>query len=213
MCHNNSALLAISKQPNPTSFQKTLGLNDFYFGADDYDFPLGHIAMLGKSNADHLRMDAPRIAPGLALEFMARHALDFWITSEDLPDPSNRVVLAADGRIQIQYRENNLEPHQRLVARLKAMLKDIGCDHHLIPTALYLGKKIPIAGTAHQCGTLRFGTDPRTSVLDVHCKAHDLDNLYVVDGSFFPSSSALNPALTIMANALRVAEHLKERLQ
>ncbi|MFN0060338.1 MAG: GMC oxidoreductase [Planctomycetota bacterium] len=213
MCHNNSALLAISKQPNPTQFQKTLGLNDFYFGSEDDDFPLGHIAMLGKSNVDHLRMDAPSFAPGMALDFMARHALDFWITSEDLPDPENRVALASNGQIQLHYRENNLESHQRLIARLKRMLKDIGCDHHLIPSALYLGKKIPIGGTAHQCGTIRFGVDPRTSALDVNCRMHDLENLYVVDGSFFPSSTALNPALTIMANALRVGDHLKERLR
>jgi choline dehydrogenase-like flavoprotein len=99
-----------------------------------------------------------------------------------------------------------------LAAKLKSMLNHIGCEDHLLPTHLYLGKKIPIAGTAHQCGTVRFGRDPKTSVLDVNCKAHDLDNLYVVDASFFVSSSAVNPSLTIIANALRVGEHLLARL-
>jgi choline dehydrogenase-like flavoprotein len=81
-----------------------------------------------------------------------------------------------------------------------------------VPGWSILDQRIPLAGNAHQCGTVRFGTDPATSALDVDCKAHDLDNLYVVDTSFFPSSSAVNPALTAMANALRVGEHLLARL-
>ena len=105
------------------------------------------------------------------------------------------------------------EAHRRLAAKLKSLLKHIECDHeHLIPLQAYVPGRIPLAGVAHQNGTIRFGRDPRTSALDVHCKAHDLDNLYVVDASFFPSSSAVNPALTIMANALRVGDHLRERL-
>lgn len=212
MCHHNSALLAISKRPNPTRFQKTLGLNDFYFGADDFEFPLGHIQMLGKSDADMLKADAPRLAPGMALDFMAAHSIDFWLTSEDLPDRHNRVKLRPDGSIELVYTENNLEGHTRLTAKLKSMLSSIGCRSKLFPCSVYLGKKIPIAGTAHQCGTIRFGSDPTTSALDVHCKTHELDNLYVVDGSFFVSSSAVNPALTIMANAFRVADHLMDRL-
>lgn len=211
MYHNNSAMLAISKRPNPTRFQKTIGLNDFYYGDKDWEYPMGHLQMLGKSNAVMLEDDAPSFAPGLALDYMAKHAIDFWITSEDLPDPQNRVELNADGGITLRYQENNLEGHKRIVSKLKGMLSKIGCDDHLIPCSVYLGKKIPLAGVAHQCGTLRFGTDPKTSVLDVNCKAHELDNLYVVDGSFFPSSTASNPGLTIMANALRVADHLKER--
>lgn len=212
MAHNNSALIAMSKTPNPTRFQKTLGLNDFYFGDGDWQYPLGHIQMLGKSHAAMFRDDAPSIAPGRALDLMAKHALDFWLTSEDLPDPENRVTLRSDGSIQLRYRENNLEGHRRLTARLKGMLSEIGCDNRLIPCSVYLGKKIPIAGTAHQNGTIRFGEDPATSALDVNCRAHEVDNLYVVDGSFFVSSSANNPALTIAANALRVGDHLLERL-
>jgi len=98
------------------------------------------------------------------------------------------------------------------VKKLKGMLKYLGCEKHLFQQHIYLGKKIPLAGTAHQCGTIRFGNDPKTSVLDTHCKAHDLDNLYVVDGSFFVSSTAVNPGLTIIANALRVGDHLLKRL-
>lgn len=212
MCHNNSALLAISRKPNPTRFQKTLGLNDFYFGAPDFDFPLGHIAMLGKSDVETLRSGAPAFAPGVALEVMAKHALDFWLTSEDLPDPENRVLVDRSGAIRLHYRENNLEGHRRLVDKLKGLVSNLGCEHHLIDNPIYLGKKIPLAGTAHQCGTTRMGTDPSTSVVDRHCRSHEVDNLYVVDGGVFVSSSAVNPALTIMANALRVGDHLAERL-
>lgn len=213
MAHNNSALLAISKKPNPTLFGKTLGLNDFYFKSDDFEFPLGHIQMLGKSDALVLREDAPSFAPGFSLEFIAKHALDFWMTSEDLPDPNNRVMIGKNGEIHLHYTENNLEGHRRLQKKLQWILEHVGVETHLIPNHLYLGKKIPIAGTAHQNGTIRFGNDPKTSALNTFCRAHEVENLYVVDGSFFPSSSAVNPALTIMAQALRVGDHLKEVLQ
>ena len=213
MCHDNSAFVAISKRANPTLFQKTLGLNDYYHCSDDWDYPLGHVQMLGKSNAEMFEADAPTFTPHMALDQLAKHSLDLWITSEDLPLSENRVMLDKDGTVRLHYRENNVEGHNRLIAKLKAMLSQIGCQDRLIPCAVYLGKKIPIAGTAHQCGTVRFGSDPKTSALDVNCKAHDLDNLYVVDGSFFVSSTAVNPGLTIMANALRVADHLKERLK
>lgn len=212
MCHNNSAMLAISKRPNPTVFQKTIGLNDFYYGSTDWDFPMGHISMIGKQDMEMLRLGAPPFAPGLALDVAAKHSLDFWMTSEDLPDPNNRVLVGKDGDITLVYAENNLEAHQRLAAKLKSMLNHLGCEDHLLSTHFYFGKKIPIAGTAHQCGTIRFGHDPKTSVLDENCKTHDLDNLYVVDASFFVSSSAVNPSLTIIANALRVGDHLLSRL-
>lgn len=213
MCHNNSALLAISRRENPTRFQKTLGLNDFYLRADDFDYPLGHIAMLGKSDAEALRSGAPAFAPGFALDQLARHALDFWITSEDLPDPENRVSLDRQGKIHLTYTDNNLEPHRKLIMRLKGMLRELGCHDDLFSQSVYFGKKIPLAGVAHQCGTVRFGRDPHTSALDTTCKAHDLDNLYVVDASFFVSSTAVNPALTIIANALRVADCITGRLR
>ena len=152
---------------------------------------------------------------------MAEHSLDFWLTSEDLPEPENRVEVNRDGEIVLSYRPNNEEGHKRLIAKLQSLMKQQtrcpthGHDCHvgMFARSLYLGQRIPLAGVAHQNGTIRFGKDPKTSALDANCKAHDLDNLYVVDASFFPSSGAVNPALTIIANALRVADHLKERLR
>ena len=156
---------------------------------------------------------APKATPRKILELMATHGMPFWLISEDLPDPENRVALGPKGEVQLLYRENNLEGHRRLQRRLKGLLAEIGCEEeHLIPANLYIGGKIPIAGVAHQCGTVRFGIDPAAAALDVNCRAHEVDNLYVVDGSFFPSSAAVNPALTIAANALRVGAHLRERL-
>jgi choline dehydrogenase-like flavoprotein len=213
MGHVNSVLLAISRDPNPSIFQKTLALNDFYFRSDDWDFPMGHVSFVGKMDADTLSAGAPRIVPGMTLEIMAKHSLDFWLTSEDLPDPENRVTLNKEGRIVLAYEPNNEEGHKRLHQKLKGMLKALDCHDHLVPLQLFVGQRIPLAGVAHQNGTIRFGNDPRTSALDRDCKAHELDNLYVVDASFFPSSGAVNPALTIMANALRVGEHLLARLR
>jgi choline dehydrogenase-like flavoprotein len=212
MGHINSVLFAISRHPNPTIFQKTLGVNDFYFRSPEWDYPMGHISFVGKFDADMFAAGAPRIIPGLTLDIMARHSLDFWITSEDLPDPENRVTLDRDGSIVLAYTPNNWEGHKRLIARLKDLVRNTGCEDHLIPLNAFVGDRIPLAGVAHQNGTIRFGRNPKSSVLDPNCKAHEVDNLYVVDGSFFPSSGAVNPALTIMANALRVGDHLIERL-
>jgi choline dehydrogenase-like flavoprotein len=211
MGHVNSVLMALSREPNPTVFQKTLSVNDFYFGADDFPFPMGHISFVGKLDAVALSGGAPPFVPGFTLEQMARHSLDFWLTSEDLPDPHNRVTLDRNGRIVLAYTPNNDEAHRRLTGRLKSLLNHLDCHAHLIPRNLFVGQRIPLAGVAHQNGTIRFGRDPETSALDVHCKAHDVDNLYVVDGSFFCSSAAVNPALTIAANALRVGDHLLDR--
>ncbi len=214
MRHNNSAMIAVSKEPNPTKFQKTLGLNDFYFGEPGFDFPLGHIQMLGKSDGEQIKGEAPSwvpFKPEFALDIIAKHGLDFWLTSEDLPSMANGVSLDRDGTIRLSLTPNNMTAHERLHARLEKLLNAIGCHSTLLPRALYLSKTIPIEGTAHQVGTVRFGTDPANSALDVDCKAHELDNLYVVDGSFFVSAGAVNPALTIVANALRVAEKIGER--
>lgn len=216
MGHVNSVMLAVSKCPNPTVFQKTLGINDFYFGAPDFDFPMGHISFVGKLDGVTLSAGAPSIAPGFTLDLMAKHSLDFWLTTEDLPRAENRVTLNRQGEIVLSYTPNNLEPHRRLQNKLKQLMNaQRKCEIHgnechqgLFARNLFLGQQIPLAGVAHQNGTIRFGRDPQTSVLDANCKAHDVENLYVVDGGFFPSSSAVNPALTIMANALRVGEHL-----
>jgi choline dehydrogenase-like flavoprotein len=212
MCHNNSALLAISRKVNTTRFQKTLGLNDFYWGDGDWPYPLGHIQMLGKTDAAVFKGETHGLLPRRALDEMARHSLDFWLTGEDLPRPDNRITLAGDG-LRISYTPTNLEAHQRLTARLRSLLRHIGCEPDtLIPREAYFSKRLSVAGTGHQNGTVRFGHDPSTSALDLNCRAHEVDNLYVVDASFFPSSSAVNPPLTIIANALRVAAHLRDRL-
>jgi choline dehydrogenase-like flavoprotein len=220
MGHVNSVLMALSKCPNPTVFQKTLALNDFYFGSEDWEYPMGHISFVGKLDGQTLKAGAPAIAPGWTLDLMAKHSLDFWLTSEDLPDPENRVTLDGQGNIVLAYRPNNEEGHRRLIVKLKDLMKQQTrcavhgheCHEGVFARSLYLGQRIPLAGVAHQNGTVRFGSDPKASALDTFCRAHEVDNLYVVDGSFFPSSAAVNPALTIMANALRVADHLKERL-
>jgi choline dehydrogenase-like flavoprotein len=213
MCHLNSMFLAISRHPNPTRLNKTLGLNDFYFPTKEWAYPMGHVSLMGNVDGNVLAQGAPRIVPGMTLDAMARHAVPFWATSEDLPDRENRVTVDADGTIRLTYTPNNEEAHRRLAGKLKDLLQHIECDHeHLIPLQAYVPGRIPLAGVAHQNGTVRFGRDPKASVLDPTCRAHEVDNLYVVDGGFFASSSAVNPALTIMANALRVGDHLKARL-
>jgi choline dehydrogenase-like flavoprotein len=216
MFHNSQAVLALSKEENPTVFQKTLGVNDFYFASDAYEFPMGNIQMVGKSQAPMFRGEKPgetRFAPEWTLRDIARHAVDFWLSTEDLPLPDNRVTLADDGNVKISYKPSNNEPKQRLYHQLKEMLADLGMHHgHLLPHHAYLKNEIPVAGVAHQAGTCRFGSDATASVLNTDCRAHELDNLYVVDTSFFPSIGAVNPALTAIANAIRVADHLRERI-
>jgi choline dehydrogenase-like flavoprotein len=216
MFHDSTAVLALSLEENPTVFQKTLGLNDFYFGSDDFDYPLGNIQMVGKSQAPMFRGEKPvetRLAPEWSLERVARHAVDFWLSTEDLPRAENRVTVDGDGRLTASYAETNLVARRRLYDTLRSMLGRLRMHpHHLIGKSAYMKNEIPVAGCAHQAGTCRFGTDPASSVLDTNCRAHELDNLYVVDTSFFPSIGAVNPALTAMANALRVGEHLLERI-
>jgi len=216
MFHNSQAVLALSEEPNPTVFQKTLGLNDFYFGTDGFDFPMGNIQMVGKSTAEMYRGEKPletALAPERTLRNIAEHAVDFWLSTEDLPSSDNRVTLDDQGRIHLAYTPANEGARDRLYHQLKSMLGDLGMHpHHLVPRHAYLKTAIPVAGVAHQAGTCRFGDDPDSSALDPNCRAHEVDNLYVVDTSCFPSISAVNPALTAMANALRVGDHLLERL-
>jgi choline dehydrogenase-like flavoprotein len=220
MGHVNSVLMAISRCPNPTIFQKTLSVNDFYLGSNSFAYPMGHISFVGKLDGETLKAGAPAIAPGFTLDLMASHSLDFWLTSEDLPDPNNRVTLDRDGNIVLSYVPNNEEGHRRLTAELKNLMQQQSacavhghkCHQGLFGRNLFLGQRIPLAGVAHQNGTIRFGNDPATSALNRNCRAHEVDNLYVVDASFFPSSGAVNPALTIMANALRVGDHLAARM-
>jgi choline dehydrogenase-like flavoprotein len=215
MRHNNSVVLAISRTENDTKFQKTLGLNDFYFGADDWPHPLGHIQMVGKSDGVQIRGDGlPGFLqwfPEKPFDWIASHSLDFWLTSEDLPLRENRIFYDGD-RITLDLTQTNVEAHQRLRQKLRDLCDRLDIHPHLFDRSLYLGQNVPIGGTAHQAGTLRFGSDPAQSVLDLNCRAHGIDNLYVTDASFFPSIGAVNPTLTIIANALRVGEHIADRL-
>ena len=215
MRHNNATVMAVSKIPNPTHFQKTLGLNDFYFRSDDWEFPLGHIQMVGKSDGTQVHGEGLPAAlqwlPERPFDWLAKHSIDFWLTSEDLPLPQNRVFYK-DGKVHLDLTETNMEGNHRLREKLRQLCDKLEIHPHLFDRSLYLGKNIPIGGTAHQAGTLRFGHDPASSVLDVNCRAHDVDNLYVTDASFFPSIGAVNPTLTIIANALRVADIIQARL-
>jgi choline dehydrogenase-like flavoprotein len=215
MRHNQSVFMALSKEANDTIFQKTLAVSDYYFSASDWAYPLGLIQMCATSHAAQIKGEVlPKWLewlPDMPFRQMARHSMDFWLSSEDLPRPENRIFYR-DGRVVLDVTENNMEAHRRLRGKLKTALRDTGTHHALLERSLYFGKDIPIGGTAHQAGTARFGRDPATSVLDLDCKAHELDNLYLTDASFFPSIGAVNPTLTIIANALRVADHIGGRL-
>ena len=216
MYHNSKAVVALGKEPNDTVFQKTLALNDFYLAGDGRDWPLGNIQMLGKSNAMAMKGEEPKLtklAPRMSLEEVARHAVDFWLTTEDLPQPGNRVTVDGDGHVHLAYTATNDAEADGLYHELRKILNHVGmASHHVLDKNFYMKMDVAVAGVAHQAGTCRFGTDPATSVLDVNCKAHEVDNLYVVDTSIFPSIGAVNPALTAMANAIRVGEHLLSRM-
>ena len=216
MYHNSKAAVALGKEPNDTVFQKTLAINDFYFAGDDREWPLGNIQMLGKSNAMAMKGEEPhltKLAPRWSLEEVARHAVDFWLTTEDLPKPDNRVTVDRDGSVHLAYTDTNDSEAAALYAEFRKLLNHIGMsEHHVLHKNFYMSMNVPIAGVAHQAGTCRFGADPATSVLDANCKAHEVDNLYVTDTSFFPSIGAVNPALTAIANAIRVGEHIADRL-
>jgi choline dehydrogenase-like flavoprotein len=217
MFHNSVAVLALSREENNTIFQKTLGLNDFYLQGNGFEYPLGNIQMVGKSQAPMFRGEKPgetKLAPHWSLERIARHAIDFWLSTEDLPRPDNRVSVDRDGKLTLAYSPTNEVPKQKLYEKLRSLLGKLDMNpDHLIHRFAYMKNDIPIAGVAHQAGTVCFGDDTETSALDRNCKAHELDNLYVVDTSIFPSIGAVNPALTAMANSLRVGDHLLERLQ
>ena len=201
MVHNNTALTAVAPlKINPTVFQKTMAINDFYFGDAAFPWPMGNLQLLGKLQAGMLSAAKPYI-PKAILGAMAKRSVDWWVMSEDLPDFNNRVSLGSDGRVQVQWQPTNRVAHRELIRRAKTMMHDAGY-------ALVFSETLGIETNSHQCGTARFGNDPATSVLDPYCKTHDIDNLYVMDSSFFPSSTAMNPALTICAQALRVGDHL-----
>ena len=213
MKHQNAAMLAISFKENPVHFQKTIAINDYYLANEnneDFKFPMGGIQLMGKSNRYMLSGDAPAFTPAKVLSEMAQHSVDWWFMAEDLPMPENRVLWQND-QIHLNYTTHNGAALDELLKTFSKVLTEMEDHIKFLPENINISKKIPLAGVAHQNGTLRFGNDPLTSVLDANCKTHEIDNLYVVDASFFPSCGAVNPSLTIIANAIRVGEHLIKR--
>jgi choline dehydrogenase-like flavoprotein len=202
MTHNLTTMMAISHRPNPTRFQKTLAFNDFYHGEPGFPFPMGNVQTLGKLQAGMLVAGA-KYLPKFIGAALTRRSFDILTTSEDLPKADNRVTLER-GTIRISVWPDNMKAHERLNRRTKAVLHDAGFP-------IVLAKTLPVNFTAAQCGTIRMGSDPATAALDQFCRAFDHPNLFVVDASFFPSSGAVNPALTIAAQALRVSDHIASR--
>jgi choline dehydrogenase-like flavoprotein len=187
-------------------------VNDFYWSDPfdpDWRYPVGSIQMNGKSDAVLIGFDVPDAGdPG----DLARHSIDFWLTTEDLPLDGNRVAVGRDGGITLHYTRTNAAEVARLRMRLMGLLDGLHCEPEVYENRSYAGGQLGIGGVAHQNGTIRFGPDPATAPLDLDCRLHEVDNLYVADSSFFVSSTAVNPTLTIIANALRVADRIAERL-
>ncbi len=198
MMHVNSAMLAVRPRVNPTVFRNTLALNDWYFADSKFRHPMGNAQLLGKLQPGMLAASVS-FMPKRALAEVAGRSVDWYLMTEDLPDPDNRISLDVSGRIVMRWRANNLGAHKRLVRAMSSAMRRAGYP-------LVQVRRLGLDGVAHQSGTVRFGNDGATSVLDPLCRTHDVDNLFVVDASFLPSSSAQNPALTIAAQALRVAE-------
>ena len=186
---------------NPTVFQKTVAINDFYLRGPHTRYPLGQIQSQGRTHGVMAQTVVPQV-PLSMYEWWVARGVDWLAMSEDLPDARNRILVDASGRIQMSYRPNNLRAHRTLVKETRRILRRLG--FWVVMTHSHGSKN-----TTHQCGTVVFGTDPRESVLDTYCRSHDVENLFVVDASFFPSSAAVNPALTIVAQALRVADHIR----
>jgi choline dehydrogenase-like flavoprotein len=207
MAHLATMMEAIDPfRENDTAFQKTVAINDFYLRGPRSDYPLGQIQSQGRTHGLMAKLHAPwwgRWIPLPIYDWWVGRGFDWLLMSEDLPHEENRVTLDRAGRIVLSYRQSNIRAHDELIAEAKRILARLGLR---FPVTHSLGT----SNTTHQCGTMVFGADPRTSVLDTYCRTHDVDNLFVVDASFFPSSAAVNPGLTIIAQALRVADHIKD---
>jgi choline dehydrogenase-like flavoprotein len=213
-----TAVVQLSSKPNSGKFPRTISINDFYWGDKDFPYPMGHIQNSGGLLQDVIFAESPPVLsplaslmPGFGLKQLVTHSIGWWVQTEDLPNSNNRVRL--DGtKLYLEYTPNNTEAHERLVYYWTEALKDVSkaTDQR---GGMYPHGEMPIQVVAHQVGTCRFGEDPATSVLNADCCAHDVENLYVVDGSFFPANAAVSPALTIIANALRVGDRLIERLK
>jgi choline dehydrogenase-like flavoprotein len=214
-----STIVQLSNKANSGSFQKTICVNDFYWGDADFPYPMGHIQNSGGLLTDIIFAESPpvfsivaKLMPEFGLKQLATRSIGWWAQTEDLPDPNNRVRMDGN-KLYVDYNPNNTEAHDRLIYRWTDVLKNIEKSLDGFRSGIHPSGEVPLQVMANQCGTCRFGDDPTTSVLDRDCRAHDLDNLYVVDGSFFPSNAAVSPALTIIANALRVGDRLIERLK
>ena len=206
MAHLATMLGGFMPPRHDTTFQKTVAINDYYLRGPDSDYPLGQIQSQGRSNAVIAKTAGPpaaRRVPTWAYDAWFARGVEWLAMSEDLPSPDNRVTLTSDGRIRLEWEALNAEAHRELVAVTRRLLRKVGF-WYVVPISL------GVMNTTHQCGTAVFGTDPKTSVLDTWCRSHDVENLFVVDASFFPSSASVNPALTIVAQALRAADHIKD---
>jgi choline dehydrogenase-like flavoprotein len=214
-----SVVIQLASSTNSGLFQRTIGINDFYWGNEDFPYPMGHVQNSGGILQDVLFAEAPpilsvftRIMPGFGLRQLATRSIGWWLQTEDLPNPDNRVRLTGE-KLHLDYQPSNVEAHDRLVYRWVDVLKAVeAAQPALFNRSAHPRSDMPIQVVAHQCGTCKFGEDPATSVLDLNCRAHEVENLYVVDSSFFPSSASVSPALTVIANALRVGDHLIQQL-
>ncbi|CAN7455004.1 GMC family oxidoreductase [Rhizobium sp. LjRoot30] len=200
MNHNSSAVIALSPfYKNDSVYQKTFGFNDFYLSDGEGGPPLGNVQLLGKVSGKILKANMPAI-PEWLLDRVASHAIDFYAMSEDIPHPESRIMVDGD-RIVLKWHRTNWQAHLDLVSKLKGVLRAAGFP---IVLSRAFDKRTP----SHQCGTVVIGTDPAQAPLDVYCRAFQHQNLFVVDASFLPTSAAVNPALTVAAQALRVADHI-----
>jgi choline dehydrogenase-like flavoprotein len=215
-----SVVVQLTSTANSGSFSRTLGLNDFYWGDKNFPYPMGHVQNSGGIFQDVIFAEAPpifsalsRLMPNFGLRQLATHSIGWWLKTEDLPHPDNRVRYVGD-KLRIDYTANNVEAHDRLVYRWVDVLKSVEQSQpNVFNRTTHPRSDMPVQVVANQCGTCRFGEDPATSVLDLNCRAHEVHNLYVVDSSFFPSHASVSPGLTVIANALRVGDRLIEQLK
>ena len=220
MKHQMTVIVEKASGTNSGEFPRSVSVNDFYWGNRDYSYPMGHIENSGGLLQDIIFAESPpllsvlaQILPGDRLKGLAVHSIGWWAQTGMLPDPKNR-VRRQKGKLRYEFEPNNFEAHDRLVYQWIEILKKLEMKVDSVKSnTLFPRGETPLSVVGYQLGTCRLGTDPATSVLDLNCRTHDIDNLYVVDGSFFPSCPAVAPALTIMANALRVGDHLCDRLK
>jgi choline dehydrogenase-like flavoprotein len=208
MLHHNGCLIAFTKKKNDSVFQKSFGLADYYFATSENEWPLGEIQLMGRNDPDTVLWAAEKLYPGKSYAELREMTIDFWLTAEDLPSADNRVTLRPDGTIQVHYTRNNYAAYEMLKEKLKELFVRLGKIDPDYQDTQWSGYDLDVSGMSHQNGTLRMGTNPKSSVVDTMCRTHEVSNLYVADASFFPSCGAFNPSLTIAANALRVGDYI-----